>query len=96
MLLGRGRCGLTVLLDGKKVHNTLEDRVVGEAPTSISGGGTRPPAGGYPLDINEIVDARSVMAIEIYPSTANAPAELQTLGGRGSCGIVAIWTGPRQ
>jgi hypothetical protein len=36
------------------------------------------------------------MAIEIYPSSANAPAELQSLAGRGSCGIVAVWTGPRQ
>ncbi len=37
----------------------------------------------------------AVMAIEIYPSTANAPAELIPLTDRGSCGIVALWTGPR-
>jgi hypothetical protein len=42
------------------------------------------------------VNGLSVMAIEVYASTANAPAEMQTLGGRGSCGIVAIWTGPRK
>jgi hypothetical protein len=46
-------------------------------------------------DIDELVDGRSIMAIEIYPSTANAPAELIPPSGRGSCGIVAIWTGPR-
>jgi hypothetical protein len=42
------------------------------------------------------VPGNEVMAIEIYPSTANAPAELIPLTLRGSCGIVAIWTGPRR
>ncbi len=42
------------------------------------------------------VPGNEVMAIEIYPSTANAPAELIPLTLRGSCGIVAVWTGPRR
>ncbi len=42
------------------------------------------------------VSANEVMAIEVYPSTANAPGELIPLTAQGSCGIVAIWTGPRQ
>jgi hypothetical protein len=37
-----------------------------------------------------------IMAIEVYPSTANAPVELIPLTNRGSCGIIAVWTGPRR
>lgn len=49
------------------------------------------PEGAVPID--DLVSGRSVAAIEIYASTANAPAELIPLTGNGSCGIVAIWTG---
>jgi hypothetical protein len=45
---------------------------------------------------DDIVSGREVMAIEIYPSTANAPVGMISGTGRGSCGIVAIWTGPRR
>lgn len=95
VILGRGGCAMTLVVDGQQVHNLIsaEDG----APTSISGGGTtRLGAGDLAVDIDEAVDGRAIMAIEVYPSTANAPAELQTLGGRGSCGIVAIWTGTRR
>ena len=43
-----------------------------------------------------LIPASEVMAIEVYPSTANAPVELIPLTDRGSCGIVAIWLGPRR
>ena len=43
-----------------------------------------------------LIPASEVMAIEVYPSTANAPVELIPLTNRGSCGIVAIWLGPRR
>lgn len=43
--------------------------------------------------IDDLVSGRNVLAIEIYPSTANAPSELIPLTGGGSCGIIAIWTG---
>jgi hypothetical protein len=46
--------------------------------------------------IDEVLSVSEVMAMEIYPSTANAPAELIPLTNRGSCGLVAIWTGPRR
>ncbi|MDO8943598.1 MAG: carboxypeptidase-like regulatory domain-containing protein, partial [Desulfobacterales bacterium] len=49
-----------------------------------------PFAGGTGLGTSEI------MAIEVYPSTANAPVELIPLTNRGSCGIIAVWTGPRR
>ena len=42
----------------------------------------------------------TIAAIEIYASTANAPAELVPItgpnaNGQGSSGIVALWTGGR-
>ena len=43
-----------------------------------------------------MISANEVMAIEVYPSTANAPVELIPLTNRGSCGIVAVWLGPRR
>jgi hypothetical protein len=52
-----------------------------------------PSAGPSAMTIDDLVDGRSVAAIEIYPSTANAPADLIPLTGGGSCGLVAIWTG---
>lgn len=45
---------------------------------------------------DEYIGSQAVMAIEIYPSTANAPAELIPVTANGSCGIVAFWTGPRR
>jgi hypothetical protein len=46
--------------------------------------------------IDQLAAAREVMAVEVYNSTANAPAELIPLTGGGSCGIIALWTGPRR
>lgn len=98
VLLGRGGCAMTVLLDGQRLAGQLEEAIVEETPTSINRSGTATRNAGRPdllFDIDQVVSGLSVMAIEIYPSTANAPFELQRLGGRGSCGIIAIWTGPR-
>lgn len=99
VLLGRGNCAMTIIVDGQVMVATAQDDVLQSDPTSFSarpssGADRRTPA--RKPDINDLVDANSVMAIEIYPSSSNAPAELQSLAGRGSCGIVAVWTGPRQ
>lgn len=54
---------------------------------------------GMPIEDNvpgRNVNVHDVMGVEIYGSTANAPAELIPTTRRGSCGIVAIWTGPRR
>lgn len=99
VILGRGGCAMTVIVDGQRVTGTAQDVIVKDEPTSITPRGTRQEPRdelASKVSIDDVVDGRSVMAIEIYPSTANAPVELQSLGGRGSCGIVAIWTGPRQ
>lgn len=46
--------------------------------------------------LDDLVGGNEVMGIEIYGSTANAPAELIPLTRRGSCALVVIWTGPRR
>lgn len=96
VILGRGGCGMTIIVDGQRVSGTVEENVVGEAPSSINPAGTRQGGGGGGMTIDQVVNGTDVMAIEIYPSTANAPAELIQIGGRGSCGMVVIWTGARQ
>lgn len=97
VIVGRGGCPMTIMLDGEHLKGTVQDAVMSETPQSINPAGTRMGGGDQnPLSVDELVDGRSIMAIEVYPSTANAPAELQRLSGRGSCGIVALWTGGRR
>lgn len=96
VMLGRGGCAMTILVDGQQMKGTAQDNVTEETPTSINRSGRTGQSGGGTASIDDIVNGRSVQAVEVYPSTANAPAELQTLGGRGSCGIIAIWTGSAQ
>lgn len=96
MVTGRGgMCGMTILLDGVRVNNTMEESSQ-NLPTSINMGSNGRPGAAAPVSLDEMVTAHEVMAIEVYPSTANAPAELIPLTGGGSCGIIAIWTGPRR
>jgi hypothetical protein len=87
VLLGRSRCGMTILLDGQRVRS-MEDAFAGYTSLRNSG------SGGDPIDW--IVSGYTIAAIEVYPSTANAPYELVRVSGRGSCGIVALWTGARR
>ncbi len=85
-LQGRGRCKMTVYLDGRRLE---------PEPARGAGGGAR--ADGF-VAIDDLLDANAISAIEIYASAANAPAELIPLVGtsqQGACGIVAIWTGGR-
>lgn len=94
VVLGRGSCPMTVMLDGHRMNGLLQD-----APayrnTSINRSAQYTPPGGA-LSIDQITVAADIMAVEVYNSTANAPAELVPLTGGGSCGIIALWTGPRQ
>lgn len=100
LLLGRGGCAMNIVLDGELVTGTVQEDVPSEAPTSLNFNGTsRTNAdtdASLKPDIDAIITGASVMAIEIYPSAANAPPELIPFNGNGSCGIVAIWTGARK
>lgn len=87
-LAGRGgRCAMTILVDGIRVNGVIP-------PPGVKSDNGR--SAGSNFGIDDLVDAGSVSGIEIYPSTANAPAELIPLTGGGSCGIVAVWTGGRR
>ncbi len=46
--------------------------------------------------IDDLVNSLAVVAIEIYSSIANAPAELQRNAPPYACGLVVVWTGRRR
>ena len=92
---GRGRCAMNVVVDGQFVSGTTQDLGVSGVPTSIRMA-SAPLLGSPIISLDDIVNASSVMAIEIYPSIANAPAELIPTASHGACGLVVIWTGPRR
>ncbi len=93
IVTGRGGCSMTFLLDGQRLNNVLGQEKSLGAPVSIS----MPSSNlSRQQSIDELVEGGSVMAIEIYPSLANAPSELIPLTGGGGCGIIALWTGPRR
>jgi hypothetical protein len=99
VIVGRGGCPMNIVLDGQLVRGTAQDVAISEIPQSINPNGTRQSSGdsmAAKVSIDDVVDGRSIMAIEIYSNTANAPAELVRVSGRGSCGIVALWTGARR
>lgn len=94
-LAGRGSCAMTILVDGVRMNDVLEpgdERKRELLPPRYMG----PDPYSKRLSVDELVEGGGVAAIEIYPSTANAPAELIPLTGGGSCGIIAIWTGVRR
>jgi hypothetical protein len=92
----RGSCTMTILVDGIRVNNLLE---AGDEKERERMSNMRGSSGGSNAEtrssIDELVAGSSVAAVEVYPSTANAPAELIPLTGGGSCGLIAIWTGGR-
>jgi len=99
VITGRSGCPVSVLLDGTLVKGTAQDFAFSEVPQSIIPSGTRDNnqlSIDAKVSIDDVVDGRSVMAMEIYPSAGNAPPELVRAAGRGSCGIIALWTGARR
>ncbi len=71
--------------------------VSGRQPTGRGGCAYQVLVDGLPATIPlSQITANEVMGVEVYPSTANAPVELIPVTDRGSCGIIAIWLGPRR
>jgi len=88
MLTGRGgTCGMTVLLDGMRVSGTLEELLENR---------TNPPPVSSLISIDDLVQAPSIAAIEIYGSVSSIPAELLRSAGNVQCGLIAVWTGRRR
>ena len=46
------------------------------------------------VSLDELVDANSVAAIEVYAHGGNIPQEMQQSDWQ--CGVIAIWTGARR
>ncbi|MBX9929360.1 MAG: hypothetical protein K2X99_10650 [Gemmatimonadaceae bacterium] len=96
ILTGRGGCPMNIVIDGQAIQRTLEETATTGAPSSIMSSGSARRYSEDVLSIDELLDGRAIMAIEIYPSGTNAPAEITPPSGRGACGIVVIWTGARR
>lgn len=93
---GRGRCAMNIVVDGQFVKGTLQELDVSDVPLSIRGGGGRSRDTSLVIGLDDIVEGRAVMGVEIYPSIAGAPVELIPTASHGGCGLIAIWTGPRK
>ena len=92
-------CPMQIVLDGMRLTGTVEDVYTPDGQEEIRrlGGGPQGTARFLQgrQSIDEIISAISVAAVEIYPSAAGAPAEIQRAAGGAACGIIVIWTGGR-
>lgn len=92
-------CGFQVVLDGMRINGMVEEIYTDDGQEQVRrlGGGAQGTARFLQgrQSIDELISGLSVAAIEIYPSAAGAPPEIQRAAGTESCGIVAIWTGDR-
>jgi hypothetical protein len=101
ILSGRsGVCPVTVLLDGRKMLGMAEEMFTWDGQKEIErlGGGY---AGVFKYlqtrnTVDELLNAGSVAAVEVYPTASSAPAELLQNAGHASCALVAFWTGSRR
>lgn len=102
---GRGKCPVTVLLDGQRMLGMVEEVLTrsGEAEALRR---ARASGKSYQqvidemiserLSVDDLLPAASVTAVEIYASAASVPVELQRNMSSESCGLVAFWTGARR
>jgi len=90
LLLGRGAtCAMTIVLDGHLLTGTLEEAI----------GNPNPPPISSLTQVDDVITAGSVAAIEVYASNNSVPVELQRAAGprmSQGCGLIAVWTGSRR
>lgn len=101
ILTGRQHgCGMQVVVDGMRMTGTVEEvyTEAGQEEIRRMGGGPMATARFLQsrLSVDEIISTLSVAAVEIYPSAAGAPPEIQRTAGASACGIIVIWSGDRQ
>lgn len=101
ILTGRSPdCAIAIILDGMRMTGVVEELYTREGRDEVRrlGGGEAGTARFLATrqSVDELISAMSVAGIEIYPTAAGAPVELQRAAGNGACGIVAIWSGSRQ
>ncbi|MFN8581709.1 MAG: carboxypeptidase regulatory-like domain-containing protein [Gemmatimonadaceae bacterium] len=81
LLSTNGTSSATVAMEGNSLGVACEPLIVLD--------GQRVPLEG--MNINELIPAAIVRAVEIYPRRMEAPPEYQT----ADCGSIVVWTGPR-
>lgn len=109
MLEMRETANLTNILRASRFVQVNRDRrgdvLVGRSPTSASGGGDGCQMNifldgvrmsGSPLYVDQFVNGAQIAAIEVYRSSANAPATFMSSSMGQNCGVVAIWTGSKR
>jgi len=94
--LGRGGlCVLGLVVDGKRVEfeapsvEAIQPRI----PAMVNGrrvSALNDPSSGIQGTIDELVPPSMVAAIEVYPSAASVPNELQH--HVHACGLIVVWT----
>ncbi|MGV3709000.1 MAG: hypothetical protein ACO1Q7_09165 [Gemmatimonas sp.] len=95
VLRGRQGCAMQIYINGQHMKGVYEGpplpkeikRADRNLPSRTSRGDT--------FTIDDLVGASEIAAIEIYPHSGNAPPAFQMTQDKGSCGVVAIWTGAR-
>jgi hypothetical protein len=110
-LMGRGRCPVTVLLDGRRAKGMVEEistregelellRIAQMMPPSVEQERRVPAARrefiADRVSIDDLVNPGSVAAIEAYASANQAPIEFRNEAMNPTCALVAVWTGSRQ
>lgn len=100
ILTGRQHgCPMTIVVDGMRMSGTVEEVYTPEGQEEIRRMGGGPQASARFLQnrqsVDELLSAFSVSAMEIYPSAAGAPADIQRAAGGAACGILVIWSGGR-
>jgi hypothetical protein len=93
-------CGFQVVLDGMRMSGTVEEIYTDDGQEEVRrlGGGAQGTQRfiNSRQSIDELISALSIAALEIYPSAAGAPPEIQRAAGTEACGIIAIWSGDRR
>ena len=110
-LVGRGRCAVTVLVDGRRQKGMVEEVSTPEGEAEVKRKAMMLPPSVQPemrngtarrefieerQSIDDIVNPGTIAAIEAYASANQAPVEFRNQAMTPSCALVVIWTGPRQ
>jgi hypothetical protein len=109
VVLGRGaNCGMNIILDGHQMTGMMEElknidqnpqlrrelmAVWGNAQAEYD---VLSRHARMLTSVDELINAGSVAAIEIYYSQASVPVEFQRMSGKNSCGAIVIWSGARK
>lgn len=93
-------CALAVIVDGMRMTGMVEELYTREGQDEVRrlGGGQQGTQRflSSRTTVDDLLSAQSVAGMELYPTAASAPIELQRAAGNGWCGILAIWSGGRQ